>query len=82
MFRKLALALGATAVIGAAALTPTTASAWGGHHGHHGHWHGHGYGFGFGIYAPTYVAGPDCYIVKRVVDTPFGPRVRRVTVCD
>jgi len=82
MFRKLALALGATAVIGAAALTPTTASAWGGHHGHHGHWHGHGYGFGFGIYAPTYVAGPDCYIVKRVVDTPFGPRVRRVTVCN
>ena len=34
MFRKIALALGATAVIGAAALTPTTASAW--HHGHHG----------------------------------------------
>ena len=31
MFRKLALALGATAVIGAAALTPTSASA---------HWHG------------------------------------------
>ena len=31
MFRKLALALGASAVIGAAALTPTTASA---------HWHG------------------------------------------
>lgn len=30
MFRKIAFALGATAVIGAAALTPTTASAW--HH--------------------------------------------------
>jgi hypothetical protein len=43
MFRKIALALGATAVIGAAALTPTTASAWHhghGHHGHHGHWRG------------------------------------------
>ena len=36
MFRKLALALGATVVIGAAALIPTSASAhW---HGHHGHW--------------------------------------------
>jgi hypothetical protein len=37
MFRKLAFAIGASAVIGAAALTPTTASAhWLGH----GHWHG------------------------------------------
>ena len=32
MFRKIALALGATAVIGVAALTPTTASAWHHHH--------------------------------------------------
>ncbi|MGA6979436.1 MAG: hypothetical protein WBZ23_23330 [Pseudolabrys sp.] len=40
MFRKLALALGASAVIGAAALTPTTASAhWHGHHGHAGDRH-------------------------------------------
>ena len=53
MFRKIALALGATAVIGAAALTPTTASAWHhGHHGHHGHWHG-GFGLGVGIVAPA-----------------------------
>ena len=37
MFRKLVLALGATAVIGAAALAPTAASAWGWHHHHH-HW--------------------------------------------
>jgi len=34
MFRKLALALGASAVIGVAAVTPTTASA---------HWHGNGH---------------------------------------
>ena len=80
MFRKLVLALGATAVIGAAALTPTTASAWG-HGHHHGHW-GHGWGYGVGFYSPTYIAGPDCYVVKKVVMTYNGPRVRRVTVCD
>jgi len=79
MFRKLILALGATAVLGAAALSPTAASAWG-----HGHWHGHHgwYGHGFGFYGPTYIAAPDCYVVKRVVETPVGPRLRRVTVCD
>ena len=80
MIRKLILSLGATAAIGAAALTPTTASAWGHGHGHSGHWYGHGIGF-YG-YGPTYVAAPDCYVVKRVIDTPYGPRVRRVTVCD
>ena len=77
MTRKLTLAL-AAAAIGAAALTPTTASAWYGH-GHHGFWRG---GYGFGFYGPTYIAGPDCYVVKKVVMTDFGPRVRRVTVCD
>ena len=80
MIRKLILALGATAAIGAAALTPTTASAWGHGHGHSGHWYGHGIGF-YG-YGPTYVAAPDCYVVKRVIETPVGPRVRRFTVCD
>ena len=77
MFRKLALALGATLVLGAAALTPTAAFAG---------WHGHGYwghGFTFGIYAPTYVAAPDCYVVKRTIELPDGSlRVRRFTVCD
>ena len=74
MFRKLALALGASAVIGAAALTPTTASAhW---HGH-GHWHG-----GIGIVAPAAIYASDCYVVKKVVETPFGLRVRRITVCN
>ena len=79
MFRKIALALGATAVIGAAALTPTSASAWHHHHGH-GHWRG-GYALGVGIVAPAAVLAADCYVVKKVVDTPFGPRVRRITVC-
>jgi hypothetical protein len=80
MIRKLVLALGATAALGAAALSPTSASAFG-----HGHWHGHHgwYGHGFGFYGPTYIAAaPDCYVVKRVVETAYGPRVRRVTVCD
>ena len=35
MFRKTILALAATVAVGAAMLTPTTASAW--HHHHHGH---------------------------------------------
>lgn len=77
MFRKLTLALGATVAIAAAALMPTSASA---HMHGHGHFHGHG-GWGWGIYAPTYIAS-DCYYVKQVVNTPVGPRVRRVPVCD
>ena len=79
MFRKIALALSATAVVGAAALTPTTASAW--HHHHHGHWYG-GYALGVGIVAPAAVIASDCYIVKKVVNTPLGLQVRRVTVCN
>ncbi len=80
MFRKLILALGATTAIAAAALTPTAASAhWHGGHGfHHYRW---GHGFRVGFYGPAYF-GPDCYVVKQVVDTPVGPRVRPVTVCD
>ena len=79
MFRKFALALGTTIAIGTAALIPTSASAH--MHGHgHGHWHG-GFGWGVSIYAPTYIAS-DCYYVKQVVNTPVGPRVRRVPVFD
>lgn len=79
MFRKITIALAATAALGVAALAPTAASA--GPHGHHGHhgWHG---GIGIGLYAPAYYAGPDCYVVKRLVETPVGPRWRRVTVCN
>ena len=82
MFRKIALALGATAVIGVAALTPTTASAWHHHHGHgHGHWRG-GYALGVGLVAPAAVLAADCYVVKKIVYTSIGPVVRRVTVCN
>jgi hypothetical protein len=79
MFRTTIIAIAATAAIGAAALTPTAASA--GWHGHHGHrWHG---GYRVGIYVPTsYLATPECYVVKKVVMTYNGPRVRRFTVCD
>ena len=48
MLRKLALAIAASAALGAAALSPTAASAHGwGHHWGHGWGHGYGYGFGF-----------------------------------
>ncbi len=83
MIRKLTLALGAIAVLGAAALSPTTASAapgWHGH-GHHGHGH-HRWHRGFGFYGPTFIAGDYCYTVKRVVETPYGPRALRVQVSD
>ena len=81
MFRKFALALGTTIAIGTAALIPTSASAHM-HGGHgHGHWHG-GFGWGVGIYAPVYATAPDCYVVKRVYNTPAGPVVRRITICD
>jgi hypothetical protein len=80
MFRKLAIAFAATAALGAAALAPTSASAFP-HHYHHG-WHHGWHGFGIGFYGPGYDDGPDCYLVRRLVDTPVGPRWRRVTVCD
>lgn len=80
MFRKLTLALGTVAVLGAAALAPTAASAGGWKHKHH--WHGHHGWYGGGFYAPLYAAGGDCYVVRRVVFTPYGKRYRRVTVCN
>jgi hypothetical protein len=79
MFRKLALTLGATAVIGATALIPTSASAHMHGHGHGGYWRG---GFRVTLVAPATVIASECYIVKKVVDTPIGPRVRRITVCN
>ncbi|HEY0223433.1 MAG TPA: hypothetical protein VGC38_02880 [Pseudolabrys sp.] len=76
MFRKLAIALGAATAIAAAALTPTAASA----HWHGGHW---GHGFGIGFYGPTYVGGPDCYLVRRHVQFADGSwHWRRFTVCN
>lgn len=80
MFRKLTIAFGATIALAAAALAPSAASA----HPHHHGW-SWGWGHGFGIYAPIYAAAPvydDCYVVRKVVATPYGPRVRHVQVCD
>ena len=75
MFRELAIAAAATATLGAAALAPSAALAW---HPHHHHW-----GLGFGIYGPTYVSGPDCYLVKRTFERRDGSiGVRYVQVCD
>lgn len=78
MLNKLVLAVIATSALAAAAFAPTAASAkpfphWG--WGHFGH------GIGIGLYAPSAYDSPDCYIVREVVDTPMGPRLRRMTVC-
>lgn len=84
MLRKIVLALGATAVIGAAAMAPTAASAAGGWHGHHGRHHGwhHRWHRGFGVrFLPPPYYG-NCYIVRRVVWTRHGKRIRRVEVCE
>jgi hypothetical protein len=84
MLRKLSLVAIAAASLGAAALAPTSASAWGGgwHHG----WHGHHGGWGWGgprvvIGGPAYAyGGGGCY-VRRLVPTPWGPRWRLVNRC-
>jgi hypothetical protein len=80
MLRKLSL-VAVAAVSLAAALAPTSASAWG---GWHGGWH-HGFGGprffvgGPGYYGPAYGYG-GCY-VRRLVPTPWGPRWRLVNRC-
>ena len=74
MFRKLSLAAVAALALGAAALTPTSASAW-----WHGGWH-HGwnhYGWYGGWGGPGYY-GAYGYGCRRWVDTPWGPRLRWV----
>jgi hypothetical protein len=86
MLRKLSLALVAAISLGAAALAPTSASAWGGGHGGwHGGWrHGWGGGPRFLVGGPTYYGYNDgyggCY-VRRLVPTPFGPRWRLINRC-
>jgi hypothetical protein len=79
MLRKLSLVAVAAASLGAAALTPTSASAWGGH-GWHGGWdHGWG-GPRIFIGGPAYYGYGGCY-VRRLVSTPWGPRWRLVNRC-
>ncbi len=88
MFRKIALTLVAAASLGAAALAPTAASAWGGHGGRHGGgWHhgGGGWHRGWGgpprfAGGPVYYGGGGCW-VRRVVPTPWGPRWRSINRC-
>ena len=83
MFRKLVLALAASATLGAAALAPTSASAW--HHHHHGHWGWGAAAFGAGLATSAIIssayAAPSCVRVKRWVDTPYGPQLRKFWVC-
>ena len=87
MLRTLAFAAAASFALGAAALTPTTASAhgWRGHHGgwhgHHGGWRHHRhFGPRFVYRAPVYAAYNSC-LRTRWVPTPWGPRRRVVNVC-
>ena len=83
MFRKLMIALSAVAALGAASLAPTAASAhkW---HGHkHGHWHGHGHGHFHKHFHGIYWGGyGGCYVVRKLVPTPYGYVKRRVTICN
>ena len=78
MIRKSILALAGIAALSAAALAPTSASAWG--KGGWGHGWGHGHGFGFYGYGASYVdVAPSCYYVKRI--NRFG-QVRLIRVCE
>ena len=92
MLRKTIIVLFAVAAVGL--VSPSVASAAGGHHGgghHGGGFRGGGFGgFGFGIggygypygYGGYYDDGGGCYLVRQRVMTPYGPRLRRVQVCD
>ena len=77
MLRKLSLVAVAAASLGAAALAPTSASAWGGGCHHHG-WGGPRVFIG----GPAYYGGGygGCY-ARRLVPTPWGPRWRLVNRC-
>jgi hypothetical protein len=86
LFRKLSLVAVAAASLGAAALAPTSASAWGGVW--HGGWYGGGWhrawwgpriAVGGPGYYPSYGYG-GCY-ARRLVPTPWGPRWRVVNRC-
>ena len=80
MLRKLSLVAIAAASLGAAALAPTSASAWG---GWHGGWRGGWGGPRIVIGGPAYYGGygyGGCY-VRRLVGTPWGPQWRLVNRC-
>jgi hypothetical protein len=76
MLRKLSLVAVAAVALGAAALAPTSASAWGG-------WH-HGWGWGgprFYVGGPAYYGGYGGCYVRRLVPPPWGPRWRLINRC-
>jgi hypothetical protein len=85
MLRKRILALATCVTLGAAALAPTSASAyWGG--GWHGGWNGGWHGGGWAWHRPIVrVYGPGPYyggcMVRRWVYTPWGPTLRWVNRC-
>jgi len=79
MLRKLGLVVVAALSLGAAALTPTSASAW-----HGGGWHRGGWG------GPRVIVGGPAYYggygyggcnLRRLVPTPWGPRWRLISRC-
>jgi hypothetical protein len=77
MLRKIILATSAAAALGAVALAPTSASAWG-FHGGYGYW-GHGAWFGPRVvFTEPYYGGCN---VREWVQTPSGPQLRWVNRC-
>ena len=81
MLRKLSLVAVAAASLGAAALAPTSASAWGGWHGGwHRDWAGPRFFVGGPAYYGYYGGYGGCY-VRRLVPTPWGPRWRLINRC-
>ena len=78
MLRKTILAIAAAATLGAAALAPTSASAWSGHPGWHGWYHGWAYRPAIRVYAGPIYGG--CF-VRRWIYTPYGSVLRRVNRC-
>ena len=82
MLRKLSLPAVAAMSLGAAALAPTSASAWGGywHPGWHGGYYHHWWGPRFYVGGPSYYGYGGCY-VRQLVPTPWGPRWRLVNRC-
>lgn len=78
MIRTLTLAALAVATLGMASLVPTTADAgFKGKHFHHQHF-GHKHFYGGPVY---YTGGYHGCWAKRWIDTPYGPRLKKVYVC-
>jgi hypothetical protein len=76
MLRKSILALATCVTLGAAALSPTAASAhWG---GGWGGWHG---GWNHGPFVRVYGPGYGGCMVRTWVATPYGPALRWVNRC-